>query len=167
MGTPTSGHAARERLHSDCLQTVLGLGGYNDGWMWPCASATHRRERCPGPGLGHHTSSGLLTLLSLTCLGFFSATREPLASLALGPVVSVSGAGPVDPGPIVGTHQVWRTHPLWEGVLALSLGQCTAALGYLCTADDDRLKVPTSSRIVLETRPPPTAHSGHTWCPYS
>lgn len=44
----------------------------------------------PEQGLGHHTPSGLLILPSLTCLGFFfSATREPLSSPALGPVVPV------------------------------------------------------------------------------
>lgn len=32
--------------------------------------------------------------------------------------------------------------------------------------DNDRLRVPTSSRTVLETWPHPTTLSGHTWCPH-
>lgn len=129
---PASGHAARERLHSGCLQIVLGLGGCNDGWMWPCVSATHRRERCPGPGARAGTGSPhslwspnpAFPYLS----GLFFLPPESLCHLQpLGQWSQSSKAGPVDPGPIMGTHQVWGTDPLWAGVLALSLGQCTAA----------------------------------------
>lgn len=82
----------------------------------------------PEQGLGHHTPSGLLILPSLTCLGFFFLPPESLCHLQpLGQWSQSSKAGPVDPGPIMGTHQVWGTDPLWAGVLALSLGQCTAA----------------------------------------